>query len=83
MAFFHGSGEAGDRSPAEILRELDQVKLPAFDRTKLEDEAYGREFKSRREDAIEKRAALILEFYKATPEHEKIPSLVCSSVGTA
>jgi hypothetical protein len=50
---------AGDRSPAEILKELDQVKQPAFDRAKLEDDAYGREFTSRPEEAIEKRATLI------------------------
>jgi len=67
---------AGDRAPAEILKELDQVKLPAADPAKLEDDAYGREFTSRREEAIEKRAALILEFYKAAPEHERIPSLM-------
>jgi len=35
---------ARDRSPAEILKELDQFKLPTPDRAKLEDDAYGREF---------------------------------------
>jgi thiol-disulfide isomerase/thioredoxin len=67
---------AEDRSPAEILKELDQVKLPTVDHAKLENDAYGRGFTSRREKAIEKRAALILEFYKAAPEHEKIPALM-------
>jgi hypothetical protein len=46
---------AGDRSPAEILKELDQVKPPTFDHAKLEDDAHGRDFTSRREEAIEKR----------------------------
>ena len=67
---------AGDRSPTEILKELDQVKLPAFDRAKLEDDTYGRESTSRREEAIQERAVLILESYKAAPEHMKIPSLM-------
>src|SRR5271156_6829835 len=62
---------AGDRAPDEILKELDHVKLPPFDHAKLEDDAYGREFTSRREEAIEKRAALILELYKAAPDHRR------------
>ncbi len=36
----------------------------------------SRDFTSRREEAIEKRSALILEFYKAAPGHEKIPALM-------
>ncbi len=68
---------AEDRSPAEILKELDQVKLPTVDYAKLEDDAYGRDLTARRDEAIEKRSALILEFYKAARAREDS----CTHVG--
>ncbi|MGO9467366.1 MAG: TlpA family protein disulfide reductase [Isosphaeraceae bacterium] len=67
---------AADRSPEEILKAIEQVKFPEQDGSRVGDDDYGREWRSRYDAATEKRASLILEFYKAAPEHEKVPSLM-------
>ena len=67
---------AADRSPEEILKEIEQVKFPEQDRSRVGDDDYGREWRSRHDAVTEQRASLILEFYKAAPEHEKVPSLM-------
>jgi thiol-disulfide isomerase/thioredoxin len=67
---------AADRSPEEILKEIERVQFPQADQSKVGDEDYGREFKSRHDAATETRAALILDLCKAAPDHEKVPSLM-------
>jgi thiol-disulfide isomerase/thioredoxin len=67
---------AGDRLAAEILNELNAAKSPTLDSSRREDAAYNREFRSRNQETMEKRAALILELYEAEPDHEMIPSLM-------
>ncbi len=67
---------AADRSPEEIPKEIEQVKFPDQDQSRIGDDDYGREWKSRHDGATEKCAAPILDFYKAAPEHEKVPSLM-------
>jgi hypothetical protein len=67
---------AADQSPVEILNAIEQVRLPGQDPTKLEDDDYGREWRARFDAGIEKRASLILEFYKTAPVREKVPSLI-------
>src|SRR6516165_2270438 len=71
-----GAALAGERTAEEILRELDAVKVPLLDRAKRGDNAYIKEFFDKRHEAVEKRAALILELYKAAPAHERIPTLM-------
>ncbi len=66
-----------DRSAAEILKELDDTRLPEFDNARSKDNpAYTRAFLSERKKTMEKRAALILELYKAAPDHGRIPTLM-------
>lgn len=67
---------AGDRSPEQILKEIEQVKFPEQDHSRADDDDYAREWRARYDAATEQRASLILEFYKAAPEHEKVPSLM-------
>ena len=53
---------AEDRSPAEILEEIDQVHFPEQDKSRIRDDDDGRERRSRYDAATEKRAALIQDF---------------------
>jgi thiol-disulfide isomerase/thioredoxin len=71
-----GRAVADARSATEILAELDELKWIPFDRNRASDPAYGQEFLSRQNEVREKRAALILELYRAAPEHERVPSLM-------
>ena len=57
---------------AEILKEIEGLKWPRFDPDRANDPAYSREYKARRDEVREKRPALVLELYKAAPEHEKV-----------
>ncbi len=71
-----GHALAGDRSAGEILNELNGIKSPAVDPSRPDDAADNREFRSRSEEAMKKRAALILELFKTDSHHEKVPSLM-------
>jgi len=65
-----------DRSAQQILKELDDVAIPSYEPSKKTDQAYVRQFLAKLKDATEKRAALILELYKADPDHVRIPTLM-------
>ncbi len=67
---------AADRSADEILKELDAVQMPTFDASKSRDQDAVRDFLTRRQEVSEKRAALILELYKAAPDHPRVPKLM-------
>ncbi|MGO9469176.1 MAG: redoxin family protein [Isosphaeraceae bacterium] len=71
-----GAVLAADRSADQILKDIDAVKLPQYDGTKRGDQAYVREFMTKRQEAASKRATLILELYKAAPEHERMETLL-------
>jgi thiol-disulfide isomerase/thioredoxin len=71
-----GAVLAADRPADQILSEIDAVKLPQPDFTRRGDQAYVREFMTKRQDAESKRAALILELYKAAPDHERLATLL-------
>jgi thiol-disulfide isomerase/thioredoxin len=71
-----GQAIAADRSADEILKELDGVTLPKLDRAKTTDPEYVREFMAAQQKAVLKRSELILELYKAAPDHEKIATLL-------
>jgi thiol-disulfide isomerase/thioredoxin len=76
LAPAHG-GWSADRSADEIFKELDATRLPEFDKIKAKnDPRYQSEFAAERDRAMQRRAALILELYRAAPDHEKIPALM-------
>ncbi len=70
------SALAADRTGEEILKELKANPLPTFDGTKREDSAYIKDYVAKQAEAAAKRAALVLELYKAAPDHERIPELM-------
>jgi thiol-disulfide isomerase/thioredoxin len=72
---------AADRSASEILKEINAIKVPAFDSTKSGDEAYRKDHESKRHAAITKKAALILELYNSEPDHQRVPALMAERWG--
>jgi thiol-disulfide isomerase/thioredoxin len=65
-----------DRSADQILEELDAIKLPSYNAGKKDDQTYTRQFLTELQRTTETRAALILELYKADPDHDGIPTLM-------
>lgn len=65
-----------DRPADEIVKELDAVKMPTLDRTKVRDRDYVQQFIKQRNEATEKRGKLVLELYKSAPDHKRIPELM-------
>jgi uncharacterized protein (TIGR03067 family) len=65
-----------DRSAGQILKAIDSLKMSAFDLKRMEDREYIREYQAKHLSKTERRAELILELYKAAPNHERIPSLM-------
>jgi uncharacterized protein (TIGR03067 family) len=70
-----------DRSAEQILKAIDSLKMSAFDLKRMEDRAYVREYQAKHLGRTEKRAELILELYKAAPNHERIPTLMVERWG--
>jgi len=70
------SASGADRSAEMILKELDAIKVPSYDASKKEDQTYTPRFLTELQRATETRAALILELYKADPDHDRIPTLI-------
>jgi thiol-disulfide isomerase/thioredoxin len=69
-------GLAADRTAEAILKELDQVKMPELDRSKVRDQAYVKDFMARSQEAGAKRGALIQELSKVAPDHAKLAELL-------
>src|SRR5258708_3557612 len=65
-----------DRSAEQILKELDEIKIPKNDASRKNDQDYVRQFTVELRETTEKRAALISELNKVAPDHDRIPSLV-------
>ncbi len=65
-----------DRSAEQILKAIDCLMMPAFDLKRMQDQAYLPEYQAKHLGTIEKRAELILELYKAAPDHERVPTLM-------
>jgi hypothetical protein len=65
-----------DRTAEAILKDLESFALPKVDAARTKDQAYVREYISKRQEARDKRAGLILELYKSAPRHDRIPKLM-------
>jgi thiol-disulfide isomerase/thioredoxin len=71
-----GAAPGADRSAEQILKELDAVKYPTFDAKRRQDQAYMREYLAKRQEVWSKLDPLILELYRVSPSHERIPRLM-------
>lgn len=74
--FVPGLAWGDTRSATQILKELDQVKLPVHDTTRQSDPAYTKQFAARLKSATEKRTGLIWELYQVEPKHPRVPTLM-------
>jgi thiol-disulfide isomerase/thioredoxin len=67
---------AADRTADQILKDIDAAAMPKLDRSKAQDDAYLRRFRTRERDTAAKRDKLILELYNAAPNHDRLPALM-------
>src|SRR5436853_3061272 len=59
------------REASEIVKEYNEVKMPALDATKVKDQKYVREYLQERNAATDKQNALAEELYKSHPDHPR------------
>jgi thiol-disulfide isomerase/thioredoxin len=71
-----------DRPASDILKDIDAVKLPALDPTKVRDRVYVQEYFKQHQEATKTRDKLILELYKAAPDNERIATLMAERWGS-
>jgi thiol-disulfide isomerase/thioredoxin len=67
---------ADGRPADQILKEIDEVKLPTLDRTRTKDKAYVREYVEQRSAARKRRAELIGELFRTDPENPRLAHLM-------
>ncbi len=68
---------ADDGNKADVvLKELEAVKMPQVDRSKIAEPGYRQQYISEMQKAMAKRGELILKLYKVAPECEKLPTLL-------
>ena len=70
-----------DRPVAQILKDLDAVKVPKLDSRLMQNRSYMHTYASQRREAWDKRDLLIFELYKAAPKNERIPELMAERWG--
>ena len=70
------SAVADDRTADEILIDLETTPLPKFDPAQKGDSAYVQGFNTVLQKALSARRKLILELFKAAPNHEKLETLL-------
>ncbi len=70
-----------DRPASEILKEIDAVKMPELDRSKVRDRVYVQDYVKQSQEAMAAKGKLILELYKAAPDNERIPTLMAEKWG--
>jgi thiol-disulfide isomerase/thioredoxin len=70
------ASSGNDRSAQQILKELDNVTVPVYEPSKKTDRVYVQQFLANLQHSTLKRAALILELYKADPSHDRVPALL-------
>ena len=74
---FSGAARADDAKSADaVLKELEAIKFPTVDRSKVSDQAYVQKFRAEYQSVLEKRGDLMLKLYKVAPDHEKVPALL-------
>lgn len=71
-----GEALAAGRPADAILKDLEAVEMPKLDASKRNDQAYVREYLAKRQETLDKRAALALELYKTAPNHARVPELM-------
>jgi thiol-disulfide isomerase/thioredoxin len=72
-----GSQAGGNgRSGAAILEEIRAIRIPVFDRSFQDDEAYIRQFNEEKREATNRKAVLIGALYRADPDNPRLATLL-------
>ncbi len=67
---------AADKSADQIIKELDETVAPARDPAKSQNKTSARRLLAKRKEIWSKRDTLILQLYKAAPDHARLPDLM-------
>ena len=70
-----GSVFAADKSAADLLKEIDAVKMPVYDRATMNTQESVDKFRAAMNEAAKKKGDLIGDFYKVDPDNEKLAQL--------
>jgi thiol-disulfide isomerase/thioredoxin len=65
-----------ERTADVILREIDSVRIPQYDRSRTSDRDYVRKMSEQRGKAIFRKADLIGELYRLDPNHPRLAELM-------
>lgn len=77
LALVFGAAFAQQKSPEEAIKAINAVSDPVWDAKRGgEDASYRNAYVAEAAKAAEKRAAMILEFYRANPSHPDAPKLL-------
>jgi thiol-disulfide isomerase/thioredoxin len=74
--FAAGPAVAQDKPADSILKAINDLKPPEFDSSKRSDQSYIQDYIAKRTAFLEKRRELILNFYKAAPDHPQVAKLM-------
>lgn len=65
-----------ERTVDAILREIDSIRIPQFDRSRMSDREYVRNVSEQRAKAIFRKADFIGELYRLDPNHRRLAELM-------
>ena len=68
--------QADEREASEILKDIDAVFMPAYDRSRGSDVDYRNEYLRLRNEASKKKAELIGELFEADPKNDRLIQLL-------
>jgi thiol-disulfide isomerase/thioredoxin len=71
-----GPAHADGRPAQEILADIDKVESPSFDAKDRDDPKAIQAFINKRNEAMQRKAGLVRELYKADPGHDRLPELL-------
>ena len=70
------SAIAAERPPQDILKELNAMRMPPYDPSRLPEPGYREKIELALKEAAAHRDALILELFVSDPNHELLPPLM-------
>jgi thiol-disulfide isomerase/thioredoxin len=71
-----GPARADGRTAQEILADIDKVESPSLDPKDRDDPKAVQAFLAKRNEAMQRKAGLVRELYKADPGHDRLPELL-------
>jgi thiol-disulfide isomerase/thioredoxin len=76
VVVFAAAARADERPADQILKDIDEVKLPTLDNSRRSDQNYIREYVKQRTESQKRKAELIGELYRAAPDNPRLAKLL-------